>query len=223
MIFMSTREKLLNIFEVLLKHFGPQKWWPADSPFEVMVGAILTQNTSWSNVEKAISNLKNAKLLDPRKMLRLDAETLANLIRPAGYPNVKTKRLQNFLRFFVEEFNADVAKMGRESVDSLREKLLSVKGVGPETADSILLYAFAKPVFVCDAYTHRIFSRHGMLDDGVSYDDVRALFMGNLPNEEKLFNEYHALIVKTGKDFCRPRPKCVLCPLGALLKKPLKV
>ncbi len=220
---MSTREELLNIFEVLLKHFGPQKWWPADSPFEVMVGAILTQNTSWSNVERAIANLKNAKLLDPRKMLRLDAETLANLIRPAGYPNVKTKRIQNFLRFFVEEFNADVAKMGRESVDSLREKLLSVKGVGPETADSILLYALAKPVFVCDAYTHRIFSRHGMLDEGVSYDDVRALFMDNLPNEEKLFNEYHALIVKTGKDFCRPRPKCDLCPLGALLKKPLKV
>ena len=214
---MGTREKLINIFDVLLKHFGRQHWWPADSPFEVMVGAILTQNTSWSNVEKAISNLKNAELLDARKMLRLDDVSLATLIRPAGYPNVKTKRLKNFLKFYIEEFGADADKMRQESVSQLREKLLSVKGIGPETADSILLYAAGKPVFVCDAYTHRIFSRHAMLDENVSYDEVQALFMENLSHDEKLFNEYHALIVKAGKEFCKPRPKCDECPLKKYL------
>ncbi len=210
---MSVSVKLKQIYDSLYLEFGPQNWWPGETPFEIMVGAILTQNTNWGNVEKAIANLKNANLLDPQKLLKLAPEHLAELIRPAGYYNIKTKRLRNFLKFFNDEYDCSVEQMKAISLETLREQLLSVNGIGRETADSILLYALDKPIFVCDAYTYRLLVRHDIISEDVSYDDIQALFMDNLPHDVKLFNEFHALIVRTGKEFCRPKQKCEKCPL----------
>ncbi|MBU1727333.1 MAG: endonuclease III domain-containing protein [Candidatus Omnitrophica bacterium] len=208
------KKGLDSVYKKLYARFGAQNWWPADSPFEIMVGAILTQNTNWLNVEKAINNLKKEKLLEARKMLKLSNRRLAALIRPAGYYNIKADRLKEFLRFFVNEFNAKESLMSARHTGALRQGLLSVKGIGPETADSMLLYALSKPVFVVDAYTKRIFSRHKYFQEDVSYDEAQKMFMQNLKNEVKLFNEYHALIVRLGKDFClKRRPKCEQCPL----------
>ncbi|TRZ49011.1 endonuclease III domain-containing protein [bacterium] len=208
------KRALKGIYKKLYSHFGPQAWWPGDSPFEVMVGAILTQNTSWANVEKAIKNLKNNKLLTPDKLYRLHPKKLALLIRPAGYYNIKAKRLKNFLEFFINHYRGSVKKISQKTSKVLRQQLLCVNGIGPETADSILLYALNKPVFVVDAYTKRIFLRHKLIKDSGSYAQVQDLFMRNLKPSAKLFNEYHALLVKLGKDFClKNKPKCNICPL----------
>ena len=205
-----------SIYTSLLDHFGPQNWWPADSPFEVMVGAVLTQNTNWANVSRAINTLKSENLLSPNLLYTLPLEILAEKIRPSGYYNLKAKRLNNLLDLVVKE----VEKSGSLDVffsldrDVLREKLLTVKGIGPETADSILLYAAEKPVFVVDAYTYRFLSRHGLIGEESSYQEIQEFFMDNLPEETALFNEYHALIVQLGKEFCKKNhPLCSECPL----------
>lgn len=209
-------DKLQEIYELLLGRFGEQKWWPGDGEFEVIVGAILTQNTNWANVEKAIGNLKRADVLSAEKLYKLDSDRLAELIRPAGYYNVKAKRLRNFLGWFFENYGGDVAALAKGDTNSLREELLSVNGIGAETADSILLYGLGKPVFVVDSYTARIMVRHGLIDQCFDYMQLQELFMDNLPCDVKMFNEYHALIVQCGKEYCRPRAKCAGCPLEGL-------
>jgi endonuclease-3 related protein len=182
----------------------------------MMAGAILTQNTAWSNVEKAIGNLRRAGMLNPAKMRGLTKTRLARLIRPAGYYNVKAKRLKHLVAFLFLEYGGDIRMMAKEPTAVLCHKLLGVNGVGPETCDSILLYAFNRPVFVADAYTKRVFSRHSLLRKDASYHDVQRLFMDNLPPAAKMFNEYHALIVRLAKDFCAATPRCAGCPLNSL-------
>lgn len=204
---------LLDIYKRLYGEFGPQYWWPGRTRFEVIVGAILTQNTSWTNVEKAIRNLKREKLLTPESLSRSAQGRIAGLIRPSGYYNIKTARIKNFLEFLNREYAGSLTKMFRAQDTVLREKLLAVKGIGPETADSILLYAGNKPVFVIDAYTRRIFSRHGMAQPDIEYGKLQEMFMAGLPRDAGIYNEYHALIVRVGKDLCRTRPRCDVCPL----------
>ncbi len=205
--------QLPRIYAVLRKTFGHQQWWPGDTPFEIMVGAILTQNTAWTNVEKAILNLKKAKKLSFEGLRRIPKKDLARLIRPAGYFNVKADRLKCFMEFLERECGGDLSKLKREAMPALREKLLAVKGVGPETADSILLYALDKTSFVIDAYTKRIFSRHGLAKDFEPYERWRELFTRALPENRDLYNDFHAQIVRTGKDHCRKVPRCEGCPL----------
>ncbi len=208
---------LRTIYDRLLTHFGPQHWWPGESPFEVMVGAILTQNTNWQNVERALANLKRHGVLSPHALAQLAPEMLAELIRPAGYFNLKAKRLRHFVQYFVERYDGDVERMQRQSADTLRAELLAISGIGPETADSILLYALQKPIFVIDAYTARILRRHRVSDEEMFYDDLQALFQDHLATDVALFNEYHALLVATGKSFCRKTaPACDACPLHGL-------
>ena len=204
-------------YKKLYAFFGPQHWWPAEEPFEVMVGAVLTQNTSWSNVEKAIGNLKARKVLGPKPLFKMPLARLAAFIRPAGYYNIKAERLKNFLRFFFNSYQGDIKKISSASTEKLRRELLSINGIGPETADSILLYALGRAVFVVDAYTRRILLRHGFSSEDNDYDKVQAFFMRRLKHSAGLFNEYHALLVKTGKDFCRKaKPSCRACPLNSL-------
>lgn len=207
------RSNLVKIYKRLFQSFGPQHWWPGDTPFEIIVGAILTQNTNWGNVEKAIRNLKNENLLSPRAFHRAPRERLASVIRSAGYFNVKAKRLKNFVDFLFNRYWGDLRKMRKTPIEILRKELLAVNGIGPETADSILLYAFDKPVFVIDAYTKRIFYRHNFIDRAADYHQAQDLMANNLRKDTRLFNEYHALIVRLGKDFCRPNPRCEGCPL----------
>ncbi len=211
--------ELMEIYQRLYKHFGPQYWWPAQTPFEMMVGAVLTQNTAWSNVEKALVPLRKQGLLTPLAMRRLPEKTLARMIRPCGFFNVKARRLKALTEFIFKEYGGSLTRMFSENGKTLREKLLGVKGVGPETADSILLYAGHFPVFVVDAYTRRIFSRHGFMDGKGDYHDIQDFFMHRLPQKTQLFNEYHALIVKTGKSFCKIRPDCSSCPLEYLFRR----
>jgi endonuclease III related protein len=208
--------QLKEIYDLLFARFGPQEWWPGDTPFEVIVGAILTQNTNWTNVEKAIINIKNAEMLTPEKLHHLDITKLAALIRPAGYFNIKAKRLKNFLDWFFENYSGKIENLGNVRTAELREQLLGVKGIGPETADSILLYALNRPVFVVDAYTARICARHQLISEDADYHQIQETFESNLPCDIQLFNEYHALIVNLGKDFCKPKPKCEECPLNPL-------
>jgi endonuclease-3 related protein len=204
---------LLSVYKALRRAFGHQSWWPGDTPFEVMVGAILTQNTAWANVEKAIRSLKKAKKLSFAGMRRMAPGKLARLIRPAGYFNVKADRLKCFMDFLDRECRGDLSILKRRTMPALREKLLSVKGIGPETADSILLYALEKKTFVIDAYTRRIFSRHGLAPEGEEYETWCEIFTEALPGEVGLFNDYHAQIVRLGKDYCRKTPRCEGCPL----------
>jgi endonuclease-3 related protein len=213
---MGCRENLLKMYELLYGHFGDLHWWPAESPFEVMVGAILTQNTAWTNVEKAISALKERRLLSPTALLQIDEEVLAATIRPSGYYHVKAKRLKSLVRFIFDEYSGSIDSMSNEALPVLREKLLGVRGVGPETADSIILYACRKPVFISDAYTKRILQRHRMIAEEVDGTEIRTLFMTHLPHDASLFNRFHALLVHTGKVFCRKIPKCDFCPLRFL-------
>ena len=209
-------ERLGEIYQMLLEHFGPQSWWPAQSRFEVIVGAVLTQNTSWTNVEKAIANLKSADLLSPEKLHNLDTAELAPIIKPAGYFNVKAKRLKNLINWLFENYDGRLANLENLSTDRLREELLTVNGVGLETADSILLYAFERPFFVVDTYTARMAVRHELIEPGADYEQLRELFQSNLPPDAKMFNEYHGLLVSLGKEFCKPKPKCDDCPLNKL-------
>jgi len=206
------RAKLLNLYNLLYCHFGPQHWWPAESLFEVMVGAILTQSTNWSNVEKAIKNLKGAGCLGLRPIADCRNSKLEKLIRPSGYYKQKTKKLKAFVRFFIQEYQGSIKKMQAGKLSELRQELLAVHGIGPETADSMLLYALDKPTFVVDAYTRRIWQRLGLFkfDD---YHQIKEFFEANLPKRVKLYNEYHALLVALGKYHCRPKPKCSICPL----------
>ncbi|MGD0077873.1 MAG: endonuclease III domain-containing protein [Sedimentisphaerales bacterium] len=209
-------EQLKKIYDLLYARFGPQHWWPGETPFEVVVGAILTQNTNWGNVEKAIANLKKAKALTPEKLHSIKPAGLAKLIRPAGYYNIKASRLKNLIDWLFKNCAGKLAKLKNIPTYQLREELLGVSGVGPETADSVLLYALNRPVFVVDAYTKRILSRHHLIDFNAEYEQIRAIFESNLPADIKLFNEYHALLVHTGKEFCKPTPRCPDCPLNHL-------
>ena len=210
----KTPDRLLNIYRLMLDKHGPQRWWPAESPFECAVGAILTQNTNWTNVEKAIDNLKCAGTLSVESIDRMPQTNLAGLIRPSGYFNQKARRLKILSRFIMEKYGGDIGALLKERADKLRDILLSIEGIGPETADSIALYAAGKPLFVVDAYTKRITTRHGLTEKSASYDETRNLFMENLPRKAALFNEYHALVVRTAKEFCHKRePECEICPL----------
>jgi endonuclease III related protein len=207
---------LLEMYQKLYRAFGPQYWWPGETPFEVAVGAILTQNTNWGNVEKAIKNLKQRKVLSVKAIHELPASELAALIRPAGYFNIKTKRLKSFIGFLSNDFHGSMQKMKKDDMHSLREKLLDVNGIGPETADSILLYALEKPSFVIDAYTKRVLSRHKIMEHDRSYDEFQGLFHAALQKDVRFFNEYHALFVKVGKTYCKRNiPLCDQCPLNA--------
>ncbi|HBG46510.1 MAG TPA: endonuclease [Deltaproteobacteria bacterium] len=206
---------LTRYYDSLFTAFGPQGWWPGQTRFEVIIGAILTQNTNWTNVEKAIRNLRDKKCLTPEKLMGMKHDELASLIRPAGYFNIKAKRLRSFLDHLFTRHKGSLDRLLKQETQKLRSELLSINGIGPETADSILLYAGGHPEFVVDAYTKRMLSRHGLIKSDAGYDEVKALFMESLPRDIRLFNEYHALIVKTGKDFCRPKePRCKECPLG---------
>jgi len=213
----TTREQLLDIYRLLLDFFGPQHWWPGETPFEIALGAVLTQNTSWSNVERAIANLKAARLLDANRLHTLDMEQLETLIRPAGYFRVKAKRLRNFTTWLCESYDGDMRNLDPVATGRLREELLTISGIGPETADSILLYALNRPIFVVDTYTARVMVRHGLIaPGGLDYHQLQDLFTSNLEPDAALFNEFHALLVMTGKDYCKPRPKCDPCPLAPL-------
>jgi len=219
-----TRKQLMAIFRALFKKYGPQQWWPGDSPFEVMVGAVLTQNTAWGNVEKAITNLKSEGSLTVVRLRGLGRRKLAALIRPSGYYTVKAKRLSHLMAFLTERYGGSLARMFRDDPGELRKGLLSVNGIGPETADAIMLYAAGHPVFVVDAYTRRIFSRHGMVSGDDGYHVVQQLFMDNLPRDTSLFNEYHALLVRLGKMHCtKTAPRCSGCPLEPFLPRTIKV
>ena len=210
---MDAPTTLMAMHEAMGRHYGPLHWWPGETPFEVMVGAILTQNTSWKNVEKAIANLKAAGALSPEAIEATPPEQLAEWIRPAGYYNIKTRRLKSYVRWLCERFGGDVAAMAACSRLSLREEVLSVKGVGRETADSILLYACRLPVFVVDKYTWRILARHLLIHPEDDYDQIQQFFTDHLPADVALYNEYHAQLVNVGKDFCRPTARCPGCPL----------
>lgn len=210
---MTVGGRLMEIFDLLLHRYGPRHWWPAESPFEVCAGAILTQNTNWGNVEKAIANLRREGLLSPEALREVPAERLAETIRPAGYYNVKSARLKDFVGYLFARYGGSLERMFAGEWRELREELLGVRGIGRETCDSILLYAGGKPTFVVDAYTKRLFSALGMVDASAEYETVRALFMENLPPDVPLFNEYHALIVEHCKEHCRKTPRCGGCRL----------
>jgi len=215
----ATGQILMEIYNILFSALGPQNWWPAETELEMMVGAILTQNTSWNNVEKAITNLKEKDLLSIRGLSQIPPSILAGYIRPAGYYNLKVNRLKNLIKFIEDKYNGDTDGFFSLDTDTIRKELLSVKGIGMETADSIILYGAGRPLFVVDTYTHRILTRHGLIEEEAGYYDLQLSFMDNLPNDVELFKEFHALIVKTGKDFCRKKPLCSSCPLEDLSKE----
>lgn len=208
---------LREIYRRLLAAYGPQHWWPADSPSEVMIGAVLTQNTAWHSVERAMVNLRSHKLLSIPALYRIPQEELARLIRPAGYFRLKARRLKNLIDLVSGAYGGDLERMAKVATPELRAALLKVKGIGPETADSILLYAFRRPVFVVDAYTLRVVTGHGLLHFKATYRELQELFMEHLPPDEAMFNEYHALLVQVGKRHCRRTPSCPGCPLEPLL------
>jgi endonuclease-3 related protein len=211
---MTRTARLLNdLYHRLWDAFGPQGWWPGETPFEIAVGAILTQNTNWQNVARAIDGLKSDGLLDPLSLGGLPEAELAVRLRSVGYYNVKARRLKNFLEFFAANFHNSMEIMAKAPLHDLRPLLLSVTGIGPETADSIMLYALDKPTFVVDAYTFRILGRHGLAPDSLSYEELRQFFMEHLPEEVPLYQEFHALLVRLGKTFCRPQRRCDSCPL----------
>lgn len=204
---------LTEMFNLLYSTLGAQNWWPADTELEMMAGAILTQNTSWNNVEKAIENLRKRDLLYVAALRDIPISLLAEYIRPTGYYNIKAKRLKNLIEFIDTEYHGDINAFFSCDTEVLQGQLLSVRGIGRETADSIVLYGAGRPLFVIDAYTYRILMRHGIIQDEAGYDDLQSLFMDNLPHEVGLFKEFHALLVKTGKLYCRKKPLCSPCPL----------
>ncbi len=206
-------ELLQDLYRRLWDAFGPQGWWPGETPLEVALGAILTQNTNWRNVARVLAGLKDADLLEIKTLRELPEAELARRLKPAGYYNLKARRLRNFLAWLAH-FDDSLELMAQEGLDRLRPRLLEVKGIGPETADSILLYALHLPTFVVDAYTFRILSRHDLIPEYCAYEELRAIFMDHLPEEVPLYQEYHALLVRLGKEFCRPRPRCSVCPLN---------
>lgn len=218
----STTERalLLEIYSRMKQRFGPLHWWPADSPFEVCVGAILTQNTAWTSAAKAIDTLRGADVLSVRGISEIEESELAQLIRPSGYFNQKAKRLKTFVGWLNGQYHGDIREMSRTPLPRLRKELLSLSGIGPETADCILLYAANKTTFVVDAYTRRIFSRHGLVAKDATYDELKNSFERRLPRRLELFNDYHAQIVETGKHYCLKKgPECEGCPLEYLLER----
>ena len=203
----------LQVYEILSAAYGNRDWWPAETPFEVVIGAILTQNTNWNNVEKAITNLRCAKVLTSSAIIEIEREELEQLIRPSGFFRQKAERLQLFCTYLHQHYHGSLEKLLQRDMALVRDELLSLKGIGPETADSILLYAGQRPSFVIDSYTMRLFKRLGVLNGNEKYQQVRALFMADLPEDVTLYNQYHALIVNHCKQFCRKRPNCTDCPL----------
>ena len=208
--------QLLQIYDALIERYGPQGWWPADSTAETIVGTILVQNTAWKNVERAIANLKAENLLDFRALHDVDHATLAKIVQPAGTPTVKARRLQAFAAWLGGRHGFALNSMSSTPKDALRRELLAIKGIGPETADCIVLYAAQQPAFVVDAYTRRILTRHLLAKSDWSYDQLKDLFEANLPRDVRLFNEFHALLVEVGKRHCRKAPVCAGCPLEHL-------
>lgn len=206
--------KIKTIYKRLYKTFGPQDWWPGENPFEIIIGAILTQNTAWTNVEKAIRNLKKGKLLSARGLKDVPLKDLAKAIRSAGYFNEKAKKLKAFIDFLFVNYGGSVKRMFKKETQLLRQELLEIKGIGQETADSILLYAGNRAVFVIDAYTRRVLSRQQLISEKADYQEIQQLFTQNLPLDVQLFNEFHALFVRLGKDICKKtKPDCRRCPL----------
>jgi endonuclease-3 related protein len=207
----------LDAYQLLYSHFGPQGWWPGETPLEIMVGAVLTQNTNWTNVTKAIDNLRQGGMLGYPQLLEMSLDLLAEYIQPSGYFNLKAKRLHNLLKMIENLYDGNLDHFSNDDVVSARENLLNVKGVGPETADSILLYACVQPVFVIDTYTHRVFSRHNLVEEETDYHTMQTVFMDHLPEDVQLFNEFHALIVRVAKQFCKKTNQlCEQCPLQGL-------
>jgi endonuclease-3 related protein len=209
----TLKRRLLGLYAALYGHFGPQRWWPGHSRFEIAAGAVLTQHTAWSGVERAIANLRAARRLDARRVAGLTRSRLGRLIRPAGTYRVKARRLLALSRFLLRRCGGRLERLGREPLESLRAGLLAVPGVGPETADSILLYAADRPVFVVDAYARRVLTRHRIVASGTGYEALRTLLESHLPGDPRLLNEYHALLVAVGKRYCRTVPRCAGCPL----------
>lgn len=210
----------MDIYETLRETFGPQHWWPGDSAFEVMVGAILTQNTNWQNVEKAINRLKKRRALAPGRMGAVEAEELQDLIRPAGYYRQKAARLKRLVWWLGEACDGDLELLKDWPTDELRRELVGLRGIGPETADSILLYALDRPVFVVDTYTKRITARHGLVEPECGYYELQRLFEDHLPEDLELYRDYHAQLVQVGKDYCRRKPRCRRCPVRDVLGEP---
>lgn len=209
---------LEEIYARLSAHFGRTGWWPGDTPFEIAIGAILTQNTAWSNVEKAISNLRKARLMSPRRILDCPLDVLEQAIYPTGYFRVKALRLRVFCQYLMDHYRGSMKRMALRPLEELRPELLEVPGIGPETADDILLYACNKPVFVVDAYTQRILHRHGVIRAPMKYEALRALFESNLTPDTDVYGEFHGLIVYVGNQYCRRVPRCEECPLRPMLK-----
>lgn len=211
---------LLEVYDRLLAHYGPQGWWPGDGALEVMVGAILTQNTNWRNVEQALGNLKAAEVLTSAALRAITLSELERLVRPSGFFRAKASKLKALVDHLTHRWQGDLPRLFALPVESMRAELLSIKGIGPETADSIILYAAHKPVFVIDAYTCRIVDRVGLAPTEQSYAAYQGLFQEHLPRNVPLYNEYHALLVRHGKQTCRPAPRCSLCPLRSVCPWP---
>jgi endonuclease-3 related protein len=209
---MSKKNQYQRIYQILNLYYGPQHWWPADSPFEVMIGAVLVQNTAWKNTSTAITSLKKAGLMDPAAINNTPVDYLASLIVSSGYFNIKAKRLRALCKWLLEQGDIDALK--RQPLESIRKGLLAVHGIGPETADDILLYALDKPVFVIDAYTRRLFSRLGLVKHDATYEELQTGFEQALGEDVPLYNQYHALIIVHGKKICTKRPLCQLCCLN---------
>lgn len=209
------KARLLRLYRALLAHHGPQRWWPARTPFEVAVGAILTQHTAWAGAARALVTLRRERRLTPRRLSQLDAAALEGLVRPAGTYRLKARRLLDFTRWLLQHWGGDFRAMRRADLAPLRRQILAVPGLGPETADAILLYAAGRPVFVADAYTRRMLVRHGLLRPSAGYEEARALVEAHLPSDPALFNEFHALIVAAAKTHCRAVARCETCPLAA--------
>ena len=212
-----SRRAFLEIYQTLFHHYGRRHWWPAETPFEMMVGAILTQSTSWRNVEKAIDHLSLRKKLSFKAVRKISRSSLARLIKTAGYFNIKADRLKNLVNYLWDVYRGNLKQMFLKNPHLLRKELLEVKGIGEETADSILLYAAKKKIFVVDTYTRRVFSRHGFIQGDESYSAIQKIITDHLPLDLQLFNDYHAQIVEVGKDYCRRTPNCSECPLNRLL------
>ncbi len=218
---MDLARKLTELYHALRERFGDRHWWPGETPFEVMVGAILTQRTNWANARKAIANLREAGALEPRVLASLELERLRELVRPAGYFRQKSARLARLANWLVQRGEGTVEALAAVPTARLREELLALRGIGPETADSILLYALERPVFVVDAYTMRVVVRHGLLDPGAGYYELRELFTASLPRHVALYKDFHAQLVELGKRFCRSRPRCEGCPARPALGEPI--
>jgi len=215
-------ERLIKIFNTLLNAFGKRHWWPGDSPLEIMVGAVLTQNTSWKNVEKAINNLKRENLLTIDALYSIDTEKLSSIIKPSGFFNIKANRLKNLIKVLYEKYDASIENLKKNETNDLRKVLLNINGIGKETADSILLYALNKPVFVVDAYTKRLIKQHipPLIEDKPisedSYDTIQKFFMEHLPLDVYIYNEFHALLVYLGQKYCKKSPDCDHCPIKGI-------